>query len=177
MVINYTNIPQPRSAGIYWTATGGRFPAQATTHAETACKIRTHVPLHPFAFRVHTHKLGRVVSGFKVTEDMEWTLIGKEDPQLPQMFFPVPDDQITLNDGETLASRCTMVNNGDYAVSVGSTRQDEMCNFYMMFWVDGTELPDQMTCSSMGPPFYSWGGWLFGGGLTKIPEVQASSFD
>ena len=108
---------------------------------------------------------------------MEWTLIGKEDPQLPQMFFPVPDDQITLNDGETLASRCTMVNNGDYAVSVGSTRQDEMCNFYMMFWVDGTELPDQMRCSSMGPPFYSWGGWLFGGGLTKIPEVQASSFD
>lgn len=177
MVINYTNIPQPKAAGIYWTATNGRFPAKSTTYAETACKIRTQVPMHPFAFRVHTHKLGRVVSGFKVTDNMEWTLIGKEDPQLPQMFFPVPDDTITLNDGETLATRCTMVNNGDYAVSVGNTRQDEMCNFYLMFWVDGTELPESRTCSSLGPPFYSWGGWLFGGGLSKIPDAEASSFD
>lgn len=177
VVLKYTNIPQPKSAGVYWTATGGRFPAQATTKAETACKIRTHVPLHPFAFRVHTHKLGRVVSGYKVTQDMDWTLIGKEDPQLPQMFWPVTNDQMTLNDGDTIASRCTMVNNGDSAVSVGNTRNDEMCNFYLMFWVDGTDLPDQRTCSSLGPPFYSWGGWLFGGGLTKIPDIDASSFD
>jgi len=177
VVINYTNIPQSKAAGVYWTATNGRFPAGATTYAETACKIRTQVPIHPFAFRVHTHKLGRVVSGFKVTKDMEWTLIGKEDPQLPQMFFPVANDQLTLNEGDTIATRCTMVNNGDSAVSVGNTRQDEMCNFYMMFWVDGTELPEQRTCSSLGPPFYSWGGWLFGGGLTKIPETEASTFD
>jgi hypothetical protein len=29
----------------------------------------------------------------------------------------------------------------------------------------------------LGPPFYSWGGWLLGGGLSKIPEVEASSLD
>jgi peptidylglycine monooxygenase len=177
VVIKYTNIPQPKAAGVYWTATGGRFGAHATTKAETACKIRTELPIHPFAFRVHTHSLGRAVSGWKVTPNMEWTLLGKEDPQLPQMFWPINDDTIILNDGDTLATRCTMVNDGDSAVSVGSTRKDEMCNYYLMFWVDGTTLPEQKTCSSLGPPFYSWGGWLFGGGLTKIPDIEASTID
>ncbi len=177
VVIKYTNIPQSKAAAVYWTATGGRFPAHQTTNAETACKIRTEVPLHPFAFRVHTHSLGRVVSGWKVTPNMEWTLLGKEDPQLPQMFFPVADDQMVLNNGDQIATRCTMVNSGDSTVSVGTTRQDEMCNFYLMFWVDGNKLPEQRACSSLGPPFYSWGGWLLGGGLSKIPEVEASSLD
>ena len=177
VVIKYTNIPQPKAAGVYWTATNGWFSAHATTKAETACKIKTTTTLHPFAFRVHTHSLGRVVSGWKVSPNMEWTLLGKEDPQLPQMFFPVTNDKLTLNDGDTLATRCTMVNDGDSSVSVGSTRKDEMCNYYLMFWVDGTDLPSQRTCSSLGPPIYSWGGWLLGGGLTKIPDIEASSLD
>jgi peptidylglycine monooxygenase len=84
---------------------------------------------------------------------------------------------MVLNNGDQIATRCTMVNSGDSTVSVGTTRQDEMCNFYLMFWVDGNKLPEQRACSSLGPPFYSWGGWLLGGGLSKIPEVEASSLD
>ena len=30
-----------------------------------------------------------------------------------------------------------MVNYKDEAVWVGSTREDEMCNFYLMYWIDG----------------------------------------
>ena len=53
------------------------FLAQTTTYSEAACRISTDEVIHPFAFRVHTHALGRVVSGYKVTQDMEWTLLGK----------------------------------------------------------------------------------------------------
>lgn len=58
--------------------------------------------IHPFAFRVHTHGLGRVVSGWKVTADQTWTLLGKRDPQLPQMFEEIKDKSITLRYGDTL---------------------------------------------------------------------------
>ncbi len=45
--------------------------------------------MHPFAFRVHSHARGKVVSGWKVTGDgdggHEWELIGKRDPMKPQV--------------------------------------------------------------------------------------------
>ena len=53
------------------------FAAQTTTYSEAACEINSNEVIHPFAFRVHTHGLGRVVSGWKVTKDMQWTLLGK----------------------------------------------------------------------------------------------------
>ena len=41
---------------------------RATQYMEAACKLTTSLTLHPFAFRTHTHDLGRVVSGWKVRE-------------------------------------------------------------------------------------------------------------
>jgi peptidylglycine monooxygenase len=35
-----------------------------------------------------------------------------------------------------------------------STGNDEMCNFYMMYWVDGDQLLDDSVCQSPGPPYY-----------------------
>lgn len=52
---------------------------------------------------------GKVVSGWKVSPDMKWTLIGKRDPQLAQMFYPAEDLNIEVGLGDTLAARCTMV--------------------------------------------------------------------
>lgn len=49
---------------------------------------------------------GRVVSGYKVTRvnrKDEWKLIGKQDPQLPQMFYPVANN-LTLTRGDTVVS-------------------------------------------------------------------------
>ena len=83
-----------------------------------------------------------------------------------------------------------------------------MCNFYMMYWVEGKifleinftknfvklifkisqnyinhiiffagpEVMKQKSCFSLGPPAYSWGGWILGGGLSNIPDEEASSF-
>jgi len=159
------------------TATLGRFPAGKTTKAEAACQINTDLVLHPFAFRVHTHALGKVVTGWKVSPDMQWTLLGKDDPRLPQMFNPIADKSTTLTGGDILASRCTMINEGDKDVFVGQTRKDEMCNFYIMYWVEGDELPSDTFCFSIGPPFYAWDGHEFGQSLKNIPDEEASSYD
>lgn len=108
---------------------------------------------------------------------MRWTLLGKEDPQLPQMFNPVVDKSTTLTQGDIIASRCTIANNGDTDVSVGPTRRDEMCNFYVMYWVEGSRIPDELYCLSPGPPFFSWAGSEGDKGLKNIPDQEASSFD
>ncbi|XP_023347961.1 peptidylglycine alpha-hydroxylating monooxygenase isoform X2 [Eurytemora carolleeae] len=195
VVLKYTNIPQPRSAGVYFVGTGGLIPPQSTTHMEAACTLRENLEIHPFAFRTHTHSLGRVVSGWKVGKGMEWTLIGKKDPQLPQMFYPV-ENTLTLNKGDTVAARCTMVSyrsritwvgatDEDEMCNfyimyrsritwVGATDEDEMCNFYIMYWVSGDKILNNEVCRSMGPPVYSWSGWLVGGGLSNIPQDASS---
>merc|ERR1712127_830944 len=119
VVLTYTNASQPRRAGVYFLGTGGVIPNRATQYMEAACKISTSLSLHPFAFRTHTHALGRVVSGWKVSPNMEWNLIGKKDPQLPQMFYPVEDKAMTITGGDTLAARCTMVSYRDRMTWVG----------------------------------------------------------
>lgn len=174
MNVKYTYEPHSKSAGVYWTSTYGRFPSQTTTYAEAACSLNTNLVLHPFAFRVHTHQLGTAVSGWKVSPNMQWSLLGIDDPQLPQMFNPVDDDSLILTGGDRIASRCTIKNTKDHAVYVGTTREDEMCNFYLMYWVEGKRIMSNNLCSTMGPPVYSWGGWLLGGGLTNIPDREAS---
>ncbi len=52
-----------------------------------------------------------------------------------------------------------MDNHHDHAVWVGATREDEMCNFYLMYWVDGREILEMKKCNSVGPPLYAWGNW------------------
>ena len=52
---------------------------------------------------------GKVVSGWRVQNMSNWDLIGKRDPQKPQMFYPVADESVTLQPGDVVAARCTMV--------------------------------------------------------------------
>jgi len=72
------------------------------------------------------------------------------------MFYPVENKDITIREGDWMAARCTMVNNLTHSVSIGSTGDDEMCNFYMMYYVDGQKIMDKKYCFSPGPPFYYW---------------------
>ena len=91
------------------------------------------------------------------------------------MFYPVEDSSMVLRGGDTIAARCTMVSYRDRVTWVGATADDEMCNFYMMYWVDGEEKLYNERCGSLGPPVYSWGRWIVGGGLSNIPDEEASS--
>lgn len=176
VILRYTEQELPKTAGVLLMGTGGSAPAHSTTYFETSCDIEDSRVIHPFAFRTHTHSLGKVVSGWKVDRSDTWTLIGKRDPQKPQMFYPITDSGLTLTQGDRVAARCTMVNHRDRITAVGATNEDEMCNFYIMYWVDGPVPMDKGTCFTPGPPLWSWGGsWLMGGGLRNIPDKEAST--
>lgn len=97
--------------------TGGSIPPLSIEHMETTCAIREDKVIHPFAFRVHTHALGKVVSGWRI-RDGKWTLLGRRDPLKPQMFYPLNNtDPITF--GDTLAARCTMLSNRTWLTRIG----------------------------------------------------------
>jgi len=177
VVLHYTETPQAQTAGVILMGTGGMAPAHSTTFFETACTVEDAREIHPFAFRTHTHSLGQVVSGWKVSNatkpnEMEWDMIGKKSPKEPQMFYPIADPELTFTKGDILAARCTMVNHHDHDVYIGQTNKDEMCNFYIMYWVKGKEVVDKRVCFSPGPPFWSWKGNAM---LPNIPDEAAST--
>lgn len=146
-----------KRAGVHLLGTNGAIPAHKIVHMETACKIEQPVTLHPFAFRTHTHALGKVVSGYVIkANNKRWKLIGKHDPLEPQMFYPVENQDLTIEKGDILAARCTMHNFRNRITFIGGTADDEMCNFYMMYYVNGDEILNDKYCFSDGPPAYFW---------------------
>ncbi|CAF1118002.1 unnamed protein product [Rotaria sp. Silwood1] len=156
LVLTTTPNPTPKTAGVMLLLTDGAMAPHSLEVFEVACKIEQDIVMHPFAFRTHAHKLGLVNSGYRVhgkNDDQEWTEIGRRSPQLPQMFYPVQKD-ITIQQGDYVAAVCTMYNTNSHIVRIGSTGNDEMCNFYMMYWVDGDQLLDEDICTSSGPPRY-----------------------
>ncbi|XP_006812437.2 peptidylglycine alpha-hydroxylating monooxygenase-like [Saccoglossus kowalevskii] len=115
-------------------------PRMRKWHIDADCLYNGQAVLHPFAFRVHTNNLGTVVSGYRVRNGV-FTLIGKEDPQKPQAFYPVVNN-VDIRQGDMLALRCTYnTMTEDTVTYIGATLEDEMCNFYIMYYVnDQTEL-------------------------------------
>ncbi|XP_013175976.1 PREDICTED: peptidylglycine alpha-hydroxylating monooxygenase [Papilio xuthus] len=172
--LQYTKERMRRQAGVLLLGTGGYILPNRVEHMETACPIIEDKVIHPFAFRTHTHSLGQVVSGYSVrrsTRGDHWSLIGKKDPQLPQMFYPVVDTT-PLRKGDVLAARCTMNNTHNYPVKIGPTNKDEMCNFYLMYWVDNDTPLQRKYCFTNGPPYYYWENAPEGFNL--IPDRDAS---
>lgn len=95
----------------------GMIPAMSTEHFETTCNISEKKVIHPFAFRVHTHSLGKVVTGYHI-RDGNWTLLGRRDPLKPQMFYPVNNTEPIVQ-GDTVAARCTMQSNRNRTTYIG----------------------------------------------------------
>ncbi|PAV86857.1 hypothetical protein WR25_13174 [Diploscapter pachys] len=160
VTLTHTKEPQPKTAATMLLVTGGVVPPKSTESFETACVIDESVELHPFAYRTHTHKHGVDVSGWIVQEnekgDDMWTLIGRRDPQLPQMFVPVSNQSIVINQGDLLAARCILKNDENQEITIGPTGSDEMCNFYIMYWADSDKVLQDNTCFSPGAPYYYW---------------------
>lgn len=160
-----THTEQPKLAATYLLVTGGVVPAHSTVYMEAACQYKESTVLHPFAFRTHTHQHGKVSAGYRV-RDGEWSEIGRIDPQKPQYFYNVTDPNLTVKQDDFLAARCTMVNDEDRDVPIGMTHKDEMCNFYIMYWVDGQKVPEENNCMTDGPPNYHW---------SKTKTIQSSN--
>jgi len=165
LTLHSTSHQMPKEAHVMLLATDGAIGPKATDDFDTACEIEEVTEMHPIAFRTHTHKHGKVVSGWHI-RDGKWSLIGKHDPQQPQMFYPVANKSITIEQGDGLAARCHFVNDEDRQVHVGPSGTDEMCNFYLMYWTEPGMDVEQHSCVSAGPPGYRWKD----AGLDNIPK-------
>lgn len=92
--------------------TGGRIAPHSVEHMETSCEIKERKVIHPFAYRTHTHQLGKVVSGYRVRRDDQgedhWTELGRRDPLTPQMFYAVTNN-VTVRHGDRLVGAATAV--------------------------------------------------------------------
>ncbi|MGH0160950.1 UNVERIFIED_CONTAM: hypothetical protein FKN15_067367 [Acipenser sinensis] len=100
--LRMTSKPQPLIAGMYLLMSVDTVipPGKKVVNADIACMYRKY-PIYPFAFRTHTHRLGKVVSGYRV-RDGKWTLIGRQSPQLPQasqvLSFEIRCDIVVLQE-------------------------------------------------------------------------------
>lgn len=54
---------------------------------ESGCKFQMPFELVPFAYRVHAHNLGKVISAYVVREDGSYFEIGRMSPQQPQVLY------------------------------------------------------------------------------------------
>uniref|UniRef100_A0A671VU75 Peptidylglycine alpha-amidating monooxygenase n=1 Tax=Sparus aurata TaxID=8175 RepID=A0A671VU75_SPAAU len=141
---------QPFIAGIYLLMAVDTviLPGKRVTNADIACDY-TSYPIYPFAFRTHTHHLGKVVSGYRI-RDGKWSLIGRQSPQLPQAFYPA-NKEVNVKYGDTIAARCLFTGEGRTSKTyIGGTSDDEMCNFYIMYYMDSKHAIPYMNCMETG---------------------------
>ncbi|XP_073685191.1 peptidylglycine alpha-amidating monooxygenase isoform X1 [Garra rufa] len=150
LTLRMTSKPQPFIAGMYLMMSVDTVipPGKKVTNADIACTY-TSSPMYPFAFRTHTHSLGKVVSGYRIRNG-QWTQIGRQSPLLPQAFYPATNS-IDVKNGDILAARCVFTGEGRTTITqIGGTSNDEMCNFYIMYYMDNSHAVPYMNCGEDG---------------------------
>ncbi|KAM4875900.1 peptidyl-glycine alpha-amidating monooxygenase isoform 5-T5 [Thomomys bottae] len=150
--LHLTRLPQPLIAGMYlMMSVDTVIPAgEKVVNSDISCHYKMY-PMHVFAYRVHTHHLGKVVSGYRVRNG-QWTLIGRQSPQLPQAFYPV-EHPVDVTFGDILAARCVFTGEGrTEATHIGGTSSDEMCNLYVMYYMEAKHAVSFMTCTQNVAP-------------------------
>ncbi|KAK9800913.1 hypothetical protein WJX73_010392 [Symbiochloris irregularis] len=140
--LSMTSEHMPFAAGMLMYASAFSIPpGRPSTEVPNHCCISGFEPAHGFAFRVHTHALGRSVWLDKLDGDRKARMV-EYSPQLPQGFTPV--NNMTFWPGETLEATCDYDSRSvSHVVRAGSTHHDEMCNLYFMMW---TEMPIFLSC-------------------------------
>ncbi|XP_071996204.1 peptidyl-glycine alpha-amidating monooxygenase isoform X1 [Engystomops pustulosus] len=152
VTVQITPERQPLIAGIYLLMSMDTVipPGEKAVYADIACQYEKPT-MHPFAYRVHTHQLGQVVSGYRIRNG-KWAPIGRQSPQLPQAFYPV-EDPLEVRPGDILAARCVFTGQGRTSSTyIGGTSSDEMCNLYIMYYMDAAHASSYMTCVRNGDP-------------------------
>lgn len=109
--LRLTPHPVPLSAGLIAFASGFEIPPRKkSTVIPNECCYSGFETLHGFAFRVHTHSLGRNVAleTSHPVEEGKWTpraLQVQQDPQMPQGFYPI-DSPVTVRPGDKVNMYC-----------------------------------------------------------------------
>ncbi|GAB6032429.1 hypothetical protein CHUAL_011067 [Chamberlinius hualienensis] len=149
LTLQMTYQPQPFVAGIFLLVAGSTVipPHKEKVYGDINCVFTSNTPIHAFAYRVHTHSLGVVVTGYRVSQQtMKYVQIAKGNPQWPQAFYPM-SQLYTIRKNDYLAARCTFNSTlRDATTEIGSTTNDEMCNLYIMYYTDNEQGEDFYTC-------------------------------
>ena len=139
VTMRLSTLPPPFLAAVYlFVGMASPIPADTSTFfMNMSCTYQHPTPIHPFAFRTHTHGLGRLVSAARRDPaDSHWDVIGRRNPQWPQRFQDIlKKDQIVIRKGDQLAAQCRYDSSQRHSDTfIGATGHDEMCNFYMMYY-------------------------------------------
>nr|KAI8738748.1 alpha-amidating enzyme precursor 2 [Biomphalaria glabrata] len=106
---------------------------------DISCTFRMDKSIFPFAYRTHAHGLGRVITGYQ--HNGSYHKIGKGNPQWPQAFYPVKDI-IEVKPGDALKLHHI------HSLENWSTGNDEMCNFYIMFYTNSSVANPSWQCGT-----------------------------
>ncbi|ESN91950.1 hypothetical protein HELRODRAFT_90150, partial [Helobdella robusta] len=146
--LTFTTDPQPYTAAVLLMLKNFlKIPAHTKlTIGNVSCRYNLQATMYPIAFRVHAHMLGRVISAY-VKKSSGWKLIGKGNPQWPQAFWPTNDKELVIENGDFIAAKCVYNSEHyDVDVNIGSTHNDEMCNFYLMYYKNSSDSGEVNFC-------------------------------
>nr|KAI8726857.1 alpha-amidating enzyme precursor 1 [Biomphalaria glabrata] len=144
----YTTHQKPQYVAGIFLLHSGDFTILLHTNlypVDISCTFMIDKSIIPFAFRTHAHGLGTVITGYQYNGT--YHEICKGNPQWPQAFYPVKE-VIEIKPGDALAVRCTYNSSlMDHPVGVGSTGNDEMCNYYIMLYTDSSVADPSGECA------------------------------
>lgn len=163
--LRLTENPVQFSAGLMAFAASFSIPPQKETYpVPNECCYSGFEPLTAFAYRVHTHSMGRAVTLHHQSLGREascaiadvpmpstqerlthpcYQEVIHADPQAPQGFYPA-NPILNIYPGDRLRATCEFdSSNKTRAVNAGHTSADEMCNLYLMLY---SEAPFFMWC-------------------------------
>lgn len=136
-----TTQEQTYKAGIYLLMAGFADipPRSPKTNVDVNCLVGNSEPsdINLFAYRVHAHELGAVVTGYLYNpKTNEYTEIAKGNPHWPQAFYPMKHvHHVSVDD--ILHARCTYNSTSRFTHTyIGGTSSDEMCNLYLMYYTN-----------------------------------------
>lgn len=62
-------------------------PNQPKSHIDVNCQLMNPTSIYVFAYRVHAHALGTVISAYRFSiVKRKWDIIAKGNPQWPQVY-------------------------------------------------------------------------------------------
>lgn len=177
LIITITPDDLPFQAATYILGSDGFVPPRSEEfHLESACVLDLPYEITPLAYRVHSHHLGDVTSAYVIRND-HWTEIGRMSPRQPEQYYMATNQDLLLEAGDVIASRCTMSSlSRDTPTFMGHRNIDEMCVFYMLYYTSYKPNIQDTECFNNAQEF-SWMYELRDLGVKSDPPSDASNLD
>lgn len=138
--ILYSTDKTKYQAGIYlFMAEDGSFPPKKKDiHLDLSCNY-TSPEMNVFAYRTHAHNYAKLISGYMV-HNSTWSVIGSRDPRKAEMFVRM-ESVLAVKPGDKLYARCEYdTTRANKTIVIGNTHLDEMCNLYLMYYIDSEKI-------------------------------------